>query len=87
MLSLHPEQVSHYRLRRARRSDHFCTIEVASLCFELAGEAQTAEILQAFLDVYTHHYVQAKHQLPADRQGQEHVLLQQAIEMDVQGQL
>jgi hypothetical protein len=28
--------------------------------------------LQAYLDVYTHHYLQAKHQLPPDWQGQAH---------------
>jgi DTW domain-containing protein len=72
VLSLHPDQVSDYQLRRSRRSDHFCTSEVASLCFELAGEAQVAQTLQAYLAVYTHHYLQAKHQLPVDRQGLAH---------------
>jgi hypothetical protein len=72
VLSLNPEQVSRYQLRRSRRDDHFCTSEVASLCFELAGEAHVAQTLQAYLDVYTHHYLQAKHQLPPDWQGQAH---------------
>ena len=66
VLSLHPEQVSHYQLRRSRRDDHFCTSEVASLCLDLAGEGHAAQTLQAWLDVYTHHYLQAKHQLPPD---------------------
>lgn len=72
VLSLNPEQVSRYQLRRSRRDDHFCTSEVASLCLELAGEEHAAETLQAYLDVYTHHYLQAKHQLPPDWQGQAH---------------
>src|ERR1700754_3433977 len=38
VLSLRPEQVSRYVLRRSRRDDHFCTSEVAALCLELAGE-------------------------------------------------
>ncbi len=73
VLSLHPEQVSRYRLRRSKREDHFCTSEVASLCLALAGEARAAETLQAYLAVYTHHYVQAKHQLPPAWDGTEHL--------------
>jgi len=72
VLSLAPEQVSRYQLRRSKRDDHFCTSEVASLCLELAGEARAADTLQAYLDVYTHHYLQAKHQLPPDLQGPAH---------------
>jgi len=72
VLSLNPEQVSRYQLRRSRRDDHFCTSEVASLCLDLAGEAQAAHTLQAYLEVYTHHYLQAKHQLPPDWQGAAH---------------
>ena len=66
VLSLQPELVSRYRLRRSRRDDHFCTSEVAALCLELAGETRAAQMLEAYLDVYTHHYLQAKHQLPPD---------------------
>jgi DTW domain-containing protein YfiP len=72
VLSLNPEQVSRYQLRRSRRDDHFCTSEVASLCLELAGELRAADTLQAYLDVYTHHYLQAKHQLPPNLQGPAH---------------
>ena len=76
VLSLNPEQVSRYTLRRSRRNDHFCTSEVASLCLALAGETHAAQTLQAYLAVYTHHYLQAKHQLPADWQGAAHATLQ-----------
>jgi DTW domain-containing protein YfiP len=72
VLSLNPEQVSNYQLRRSRRGDHFCTSEVAALCLAQAGDAPAAQILQAYLDVYTHHYVQAKHQLPPDLSGPAH---------------
>jgi DTW domain-containing protein YfiP len=72
VLSLKPEQVSRYQLRRSKRDDHFCTSEVVAMCLELAGEAQAADTLQAYLDVYTHHYLQAKHQLPPDLQGPAH---------------
>jgi DTW domain-containing protein len=75
VLSLNPEQVSRYQLRRSRRDDHFCTSEVASLCLDLAGEIKAAHSLQAYLDVYTHHYLQAKHQLPPDLTGPAHARL------------
>jgi DTW domain-containing protein len=64
VLSLQPEQVSRYVLRRSRRDDHFCTSEVAALCLELAGEAHASAVLETWLDVFTHHYVQARNQLP-----------------------
>jgi DTW domain-containing protein YfiP len=72
VLSLHPEQISNYKLRRSRRGDHFCTSEVASLCLDLAGEAHAAHTLQTWLEVYTHHYLQSKHQLPPDLEGVAH---------------
>jgi DTW domain-containing protein YfiP len=76
VLSLNPEQVSRYQLRRSRRDDHFCTSEVAALCLAMVGETHAAQTLQAYLAVYTHHYLQAKHQLPADWQGAAHSTLQ-----------
>ena len=79
VLSLHSEQASRYRLRRSQRGDHFCTSEVAALCLELAGEPRAAQVLQAYLDVFTHHYLQAKHQLPPHWQGPAHQMLQQAL--------
>ena len=75
VLSLHPAQISRYQLRRSRRDDHFCTSEVAALCLELAGDAAAAQTLEAYLDAYTHHYLQAKQQLPPDREGEAHVRL------------
>ena len=72
VLSLRPEQVSQYRLRRSQRGDHFCTSEVAALCMELAGEPRAARMLDAYLDVFTHHYVQARNQLPVAWGGAAH---------------
>ncbi len=69
VLSLEPAQISRYQLRRSRRDDHFCTSEVAALCLELAGEAHAAATLDAYLEVYTHHYLRAKQQLPVDPDG------------------
>ena len=77
VLSLQPEQVSRYTLRRSRRDDHFCTSEVGALCLELAGELHAAQTLEAYLDVFTHHYLQAKHQLPPDWNGTAHQRLRE----------
>ena len=78
VLSLKPDQISRYLLRRSRRDDHFCTSEVAALCLELAAEPRAAQTLQAYLAVYTHHYLQAKNQLPPDLHGAAHALLKTA---------
>jgi len=80
VLSLAPEQVSRYVLRRSRRDDHFCTSEVAALCLALAGETRAAALLEAWLDVFTHHYVQARHQLPPDRGGEAHARLRALVQ-------
>ncbi|MDA8444195.1 tRNA-uridine aminocarboxypropyltransferase [Paracidovorax valerianellae] len=72
VLSLHPDQLSRYRLRRSQRDDHFCTSEVAAICLDLAGESHAAQTLEAYLDVFTHHYLQAKHQLPVEPDGEAH---------------
>jgi DTW domain-containing protein YfiP len=76
VLSLQPEQLSRYRLRRSKREDHFCTSEVAALCMELAGESHTAQTLEAYLDVFTAHYLHAKQQMPIDLEDEVHLRLQ-----------
>jgi DTW domain-containing protein YfiP len=82
VLSLQPEQISRYRLRRSRREDHFCTSEVGALCLELADEPRAAQALEAWLDVYTHHYLQAKHQLPPHLDTPAHLALQALAAQD-----
>lgn len=75
VLSLQSEQLSRYKLRRSKRDDHFCTAEVAALCLALSGQASdshAAQTLEAYLDVFTHHYLQAKHQRPADEENEAH---------------
>ena len=72
VLSLQLDQISRYKLRRSKRDDHFCTSEVAAMCLDLAGEALAAHTLEAYLDVFTHHYLQAKNQLPVDLAGAAH---------------
>ncbi len=72
VLSLQSGQLSNYRLRRSRRGDHFCTSEVGALCLELAGETLAAQTLEAYLDVFTNHYLNAKQQLPVDLEDVAH---------------
>ena len=72
VLSLQPEQISNYRLRRSNRDDHFCTSEVAALCLELAGEAHAAQALSAYLDVFSSHYLDAKQQRPLNLEDAAH---------------
>jgi len=72
VLSLQLEQVSQYKLRRSRRDDHFCTSEVAALCLSLAGETRAGETLEAYLDVFSHHYLQAKNQQPIAWEDEAH---------------
>ncbi|OJX28398.1 MAG: DTW domain-containing protein [Burkholderiales bacterium 68-12] len=66
VLGLRPEQASRYRLRQSADAAHLCTLEVAALCLALAGESQAAQVMQAYLDVFTDHYLQAKNQRPVD---------------------
>ena len=79
VLSLASEQISRYKLRRSRRDDHFCTSEVAALCLDLAGESLAAQTLEAYLDVFTHHYLRAKNQLPVQWDDAAHRRLQDLV--------
>jgi DTW domain-containing protein YfiP len=79
VLSLQPEQLSNYRLRRSTRDDHLCTSEVAALCFELAGEVQAAAVIDAYLGVFTEHYLNAKHQTPVDLENAAHQRLSNSL--------
>jgi DTW domain-containing protein YfiP len=78
VLSIQPEQLSRYRLRRAQRAEHLCTAEVATLCLELAGETQAAQTLDAWFDVFCDHYLTARRLVPVDLQNDAHQRLQKA---------
>ena len=72
VLSLSSEKLSRYKLRRSKRDDHFCTAEVAALCLELAGDEQVSQVLDAYLDVFSTHYLSAKFQKAIDPQDEVH---------------
>ena len=76
VLSLQPEQLSRYQLRRAQRADHLCTVEVAALCLALAGELHAAQVLDAYFDVFTNHYLAAKRLVPVQQDDVVHMRLQ-----------
>ncbi|BDB72465.1 DTW domain-containing protein [Comamonas thiooxydans] len=82
VLSLHPDLISRYQLRRSKRDDHFCTSEVAALCLELVGDAgdmQAGRVLESYLGVFTEHYLQAKHQQPVDEADSIHQRLRELM--------
>jgi DTW domain-containing protein YfiP len=79
VLSLEPAEASQYRLRRSRCGDHFCTSEVAAQCLHLAGDEAAGKTLDAYLGVFTHHYLQARNQLPVVWEGVAHRDLDKAV--------
>ena len=66
VLSLTPEQISRYKLRRSWHEHHFCTSEVAALCLALARDTHAAQVLEATLDVFSDRYLRARQSLPVD---------------------
>lgn len=66
VLSIQPESLSRYRLRRSKRDDHLCTAEVAALCLELADDEVAAYALDAYLDLFSERYLQGKRGLPVN---------------------
>ena len=72
VLSLQPEQLSRYRLRRSTHDHHFCTSEVAALCLALAGDLHAAQTLEAYLDVFSNRYLQARQSVPPDTEDAAH---------------
>ena len=81
VLSLRPEQLSRYTLRRAQSESHLCTAEVGAMCLELARDTQAALALSAYFDVFTEHYLKAKQQLPVDLADEVHLHLQAATRL------
>lgn len=77
VLSLRPEQLSRYRLRRSTHAHHFCTSEVAALCLALAGDLHAAQTLEAYLDVYSSRYLRAKQSVPPDSEDAAHQRLRE----------
>lgn len=77
VLSMLPDQLSRYRLRRSKRDDHLCTSEVGALCLALAGEQHAADTLDTYLDVFSNHYMNAKRSVPPDWEDAAHLRLRE----------
>ena len=77
VLDLSTAQKSMYQLRRSCRDDRCCTSEVVGRCLSLAGEPDAQPLLDAYLAVFTHHYLRARQQLPVDWDGEAHRLLRE----------
>lgn len=60
ILSLSPERLSQYQLRRASQLNHLCTAEVAIELLNLAGEKANASILEDYFLVFSQHYMAAR---------------------------
>jgi DTW domain-containing protein YfiP len=74
-LSLQPQRPSRYRLRSSEHAHYLCTSEVAAMCLALAGDVWAAELLDAYLDVFTDHYRMSRKQKPVDGNDDAHVRL------------
>jgi DTW domain-containing protein len=72
VLGLHASQLSRYRLRHAQREEHLCTAEVAALCLALAGDGAAAQALDAWLDVFVAHALDARNNRPLGPEGEAH---------------
>ncbi len=66
VLSLQPEQLSRYALRRSTHDDHLCTSEVAAVCLALVGEPHAAQTLETYLAVFSNHYLNSRQSVPAN---------------------
>ncbi|SFD87573.1 conserved hypothetical protein [Pseudomonas citronellolis] len=75
VLSITPDALSRYRLRRSKFDEHLCTAEVAALCLGLAGDQRAGDALDAYLDVFSERYLGAKHQRGLDEQSSAHQAL------------
>lgn len=60
ILSLSPERLSQYHLRRASQAHHLCTVEVAIELLALAGEKANARLLHDYFLVFSQHYLAAR---------------------------
>ena len=57
VLSLRPEAISRYRLRRSTREEHLCTAEVTALCLHLAADVEAAQALERWFARFSRHYL------------------------------
>lgn len=60
VLSVQPEAMSRYRLRRSTRAEHLCTAEVTALCMHLADDSTAAFALEKWFSRFSRHYLASR---------------------------
>lgn len=60
VLSIHPETLSSYIMRRSENAQHLSTAEVASLVLKQAGEIKASDCLQRWFEVFRESYLLSK---------------------------
>ncbi len=66
VLSIKPEAVSNYIMRKSDNDDHLATAEVASLVFGQFGEPETEQLLSAWFEVFKETYMMSKTRYSSD---------------------
>ncbi|MGR5131749.1 tRNA-uridine aminocarboxypropyltransferase [Vibrio alfacsensis] len=66
VLSIEPESLSEYIMRRSDNEQHLSTAEVATLVFEQAGEHHAAECLQLWFEAFRETYMLTKTRIKTD---------------------
>ena len=66
VLSIEPESLSEYIMRRSDNEQHLSTAEVATLVFKQAGEEQASECLQLWFEAFRETYMLTKTRVKTD---------------------
>lgn len=67
VLSVEPESVSQYMMRKSDNEQHLSTAEVASLVLKQAGEEQAAETLNLWFEAFRESYMLSKTRYKSDQ--------------------
>lgn len=63
LLSLNPDKISEYTLRRASEDNHLCTVEVAVELLKIAGEEEASKSLYDYFKTFTYQYLLGKNKV------------------------
>lgn len=66
VMSLSPDSVSQYMMRRSDNDQHLATAEVASLVLEQIGETEASKVLSSWFAVFRESYMNSKTRLKPD---------------------
>lgn len=66
VISIEPEQVSQYLMRKSENEQHLSTVEVASLVLKEIGEKQAAYTLNLWFEVFKESYMLSKTRYKSD---------------------